>query len=469
MHDPGKKVRDFAYSHAQAQKHAAATEANLKLIQAQHKKGKANDAALQGASLAHKQMVDKLQRLTIEGTRRKGMSPATANAADATKRAVRGPGKTERKTKLSPATPPRLRKQDNPTRIPPAAPAPPNAALTLFHDAVNQLNWLADYPFAPVPEAEESDSELGYETAPSGGEETDGESVDWETESDPEEEADPETEGETELDNDPAESAEARVLSMNVPLVTDTASDPVGFQDEQIPVIDAVDGTETYEAFDMYTILLEGAEQKGPEHFLGSHPGPSNCRIQGFPIVASQRALLPPKTQCTVPVSFEAEAIRPATDYMVEITDPKIAKTGVMIAKALIDGTSDDIIVPVINPKVKTAVVPEGAIVGWAFPLVDTDEIDSSLDAQGRPDYMPYRKVEKRPKAKSSKGLKKAHLVNSIAIEDEVEGEEAPPTARVSSDPLLKAPAGDSPPTPPMQAEFEKYSIQEESLGTRRK
>ncbi|MGB5673341.1 MAG: hypothetical protein WBO43_02210, partial [Gemmatimonadota bacterium] len=201
---------------------------------------------------------------------------------------------------------------------------------------------------------------------------------------------------------------------------------------------DAATDTPLYDIPFAHTLLAEDRPPKRPEDFLGSVEGPSNRRAVGFPLRATQDCVVPGRTQCTVPVSFEENAVRPACDYVVELPDKQVAQAGIRTAKALVDGSKQKTQIALINACLHTARVSAGSIVGWAFPLEETDEVLPCLNDKGKQDHMPLRprshRLQKQAAARSGKNnVVDIAAVHSIAIEDPefVEDDFLPP--RMSS------------------------------------
>ena len=212
-----------------------------------------------------------------------------------------------------------------------------------------------------------------------------------------------------------------------------------------------------------YTVLKD--EPKGPERFLGSHAGPSDLRLQGFPLRAAQDCVLDSRTQTTVPVRFEDESVRPATDFMVETTPRDLASLGLVTAKVLINGAQQETALPIINATKKRIPVTAGMFLGWAFPLGPHDRILPVQGDGGKMDVMPLRPQPIR-KVKRQRGPG-GRMVNSIAIEDPDEGAEE--AVKVSTDPNLEVYSSDEETSEEEVQEFVRYQIKERSLKRKQK
>jgi hypothetical protein len=219
------------------------------------------------------------------------------------------------------------------------------------------------------------------------------------------------------------------------------------------------DPIETYIPFH-HTILLEGTLQKRPEDFLGSEP--STSATLGFPLRAIKDCNVLSRSQVTVPVAFEPDAVRPAWDYIVEQPSKAVAAVGIRAAKTLINGREDQTSIPLINVCLQTMKVKAGDIVGWAFPLETEDTVVPCQNAKGKQDHIPLRPRSKRLQAITDR--KAGCFAHSIAIEDlECEEDDFAPT-RMSTDETLPIPQQDEVASPETQALFDKYQICEKTL-----
>ena len=215
----------------------------------------------------------------------------------------------------------------------------------------------------------------------------------------------------------------------------------------------------------MIAMGLIDVPRRAPEDFLHSEPGPSQLPLTGYPLKATERVLIPPRTQVTVPVEFPPNAVRPSTDYVVEATPKKLAACGVVTAKTLVDGSENEGMIPLVNAVEKWTEVRQGSIIGWAFPMDPEDEITCSKDAKGRPDLMPYAKPPVR-KEKRKDG-RTVRYVHHVAVEDHAEEESA--ATKVGTDPHLEIPSSDEEGDDEIRADFEKHRIIEPTLTYKQK